>query len=146
MTVFGLMASFSFCLCTSFSIQVDAVIVKGEFFQMGADSINIRIQFDNATDEPIFLFLPQNTDNIKPIETFMSIDLGSSYITDPLAFPKYQVSLIPIFPKEPYTIEINYQATEKAMGKIYIEFDLIYLNKTSKKLNRKLRRITKNKK
>lgn len=135
----------SICICTNFSVQIESILVSCEFAKPEENHIDVRLLFKNTSEDVIFFFVPKNTDQIRTSDTLLNLDIGSSFITDPLAFPKYEVTLRPIFPGE--TCEVNrvYSKPVYNVKEVYIGFDYIHYNKSSGKLKRRLKRMIKRK-
>lgn len=132
--------------CTTISFQIDEVLVKSEFHQLNNSRYEVSIDFKNTSDQPVFLFLPKEHNYSMSTDTSVNFDIGSSYITDPLAFPKFKIQLRPIFPGETYEISRTLEGSTDRIKEFYIAFDCVDPAKATGRLQRKLKRLLRKKK
>lgn len=129
--------------CTTISYHTEEVLVEGEIYQIKADSFQASFEFTNISEELVFLFIPDELNYSISTNTFLNFDIGSSYITDPLSFPRYRILLHPIFPGESYKLNENYSGNSNLLEEVFIGFDYFNPDKATGRLKRKLRRFAK---
>lgn len=143
-------AYFNFIVGQSFSVQDKYIKVN---ISLSEDSIvenatDVFLTIINVSDKPIFIYKGDVNQSNYVENNIIGVNISSDFITDPLFFPKYKMTLIQLNPKDTYIFK---KAKATNISKIkelrysleYVVPNLIIDKKLRRKFDKLLRCKTK---